>query len=639
MDVDRIIQIAEELNLSDKVNELKFYAERLKSKEKDLVLPLVGEFSSGKTTLINSLLDNPNLETASRATTASIFEIRFGSEECEAFIVNEDGSSIRIEDVSDIKNDKLHECEVVKVYDSSKRIGESTILVDTPGLSSNDPAHRIALSSYLPNADAILLLTDVNQQITRSLLEFLHNSKIANKPIYGIVTKSDTKTPEEVESVKEYIKKTIEVPFERIISISATKGDLTEFDEIIQELQANKNLIVENSVNERIKGVTKEISDVIKNLIKESNSQEEIEDAIEEEQRKLEKLNRNIDSLLKDAESRIKEKSNKAVSLFAKTVFSQVDDIVKAQGRDSSDSVNCAVNSAAVMIMQNYQKDVMTDILQLARSRQNRLEEVPMGVLETIDITGNSFNGFSSAVDLASVGHEWDRKIGYGVIAAVAIGATIVTAGAATPAAAAASGGAAATGSTVAGGAAVAGGASAAGGAATAVGSAGTVIAADVITDVAATAYTSNKINKLTKIAKISEKAKKAKDFVDDVKDNLDETQKYNQELGEKTGMKRGVIETSVGWVTDFFAKPARQRAVNNYIDGTLVPEFKQQIFAVKSTLFREISSLLRNEAINNSESIRKNLKDLKDLLSEQREEYSKKMNLYKQYLIELNEI
>ena len=270
MDIDRIIQIAKELNLADKVNELEFYAERLKSKEKDLVLPLVGEFSSGKTTLINSLLDNPNLETASRATTASIFEIRFGSEECKAVVVNEDGSTIIIEDVTDIKNDKLHQCEVVKVYDTSKRIGESTILVDTPGLSSNNPAHRIALSSYLPNADAILLLTDVNQQITRSLLEFLHNSKIVNKPIYGIVTKSDTKTPEEVASVKEYIKRTIEVPFEKIISISATKGNLTEFDEIIEELQTNKNLIVENSVKERIKGVIQEISEIIKKLIKEN---------------------------------------------------------------------------------------------------------------------------------------------------------------------------------------------------------------------------------------------------------------------------------------------------------------------------------------------------------------------------------
>ena len=149
MDIQKLIQIAEDLNLHDKVQELKFYVERLSSPDKDLILPLVGEFSSGKTTLINSLLDNPNLETASRATTASIFEIHFGADECYAEIHKEDGYIDSVKDVIGIKNEDLKQVDVVKVYDTSTKIGASTILVDTPGLSSNDPAHRIALSSYL----------------------------------------------------------------------------------------------------------------------------------------------------------------------------------------------------------------------------------------------------------------------------------------------------------------------------------------------------------------------------------------------------------------------------------------------------------------------------------------------------------
>ena len=613
MDIQRIIKIAEELNLQDKVKELKFYAQRLQAPEKDLVLPLVGEFSSGKTTLINSLLDNPNLETASRATTASIFEIRFGSDKCEAVIVSEDGSAINVEDVAEIKNNGLQNVEVVKVYDTSKQIGSSTILVDTPGLSSNDPAHRIALSSYLPNADAILLLTDVNQQITRSLTDFLNNSKLANKPIYAIITKCDTKSPSEVESAKEYIRKTIEIPFERIISISATKGELTEFDEIISELQANKNLIVEKSINERVKTVAKEISGIISNLIKQGNSTKELDDALEEEQNKLDKLNRNINSLLADAEARIDDRTNHALSQFSKSVFTQVDSIVKAQGRDCSDSLNCAVNSTAVMVMQNYQKDVISDIVSLARSRQSRIEEVPMGVLETIDMASNSFNGFSSEVDVSNIGHRFDKHIGYGLMAAIAVGATIATVGAA----------AAAEGAAAAGGAA-AGGAAAARGAAAAKGAAG------------AAASTSTKISKL---AKVANKAEKAKEFVDGVSENMEKTQKYNTDLGKKTGVNRGIIETSIGWITEFFAKPARQRAVNNYIDGTLIPEFRQQILSVSSDIFREISTLLRSEATSCSENIQANLKSLKASLSERKEEYANKMQTYKQYITELNEI
>ena len=265
----------------------------------------------------------------------------------------------------------------------------------------------------------------------------------------------------------------------------------------------------------------------------------------------------------------------------------------------------------------------MSDILSLARSRQSKLECVPMGVLETIALADNAFNGFSSSVDLSEAGHSFDKKIGYGLIAAVAIGATLVTAGAAAPAAAAA------TGSTAA-----------AGGAATTAGaigaSTGTVIAADTVTDIAATAYTTHKINKL---AKASKKAYEAKQFIDNVRENIDSTKKYNQEIGEKTGMQRGIIETSVGWITEFFAKPARQRAVDNYINGTLIPEFRQQILSVSSSLFRDISSLLRQEAFNSSESTRANLSSLKTSLIERKEEHNAKINMYKQYLNKLNEI
>lgn len=631
MNIQRLIEIADDLGLGEKANELRFYSDRLSSPDKDLILPLIGEFSSGKTTLINSLLDNPKLETASRATTASIFEIRFGANECSAVINGEDGVSVNVENVADIKNASLKNVEVVQVYDTSTRIGTSTVLVDTPGLSSNDPAHRIALSSYLPNADAILLLTDVNQQLTRSLVDFLTTSKLANKPIYAIITKCDTKTPEEVRKAKEYIERTIEIPFTKIIPVSATTGDMDQFDEIISEIQSNKNIIVENSINERVKGIAKEMADVITQLLKQGNSTRELDKAIEEEQLKLDKLQRNIDSLLDEAESRIEDKANRSLSQFSKSVFTQVDDIVKSQGRDCSNAVNSAVNSTAVIVMQNFQKDVMYDVLSLARSRQSRIEEVPMGVLESIELTENAFNGFSSAVDLSEAGHKFDKKIGYGVLTALAVGATIVTVGAAAPAAAAA-GGTAAAGATTSG-AAAAGGATAA---TTAAASTGTVIAADVATDVAATVYTTQKMKKL---AKIGDAAIKAKKIADNVKGNMEEVQNYDAEAGQKAGMKRGIIETTVGWVTEFFAKPARQRAVHNYIDGTLVPEFRQEILSNSSLIFRQISSLLRQEATTSSESIRANLLQLKTSLNERKEEYTSKINRLKQYSKELNAI
>ena len=143
----------------------------------------------------------------------------------------------------------------------------------------------------------------------------------------------------------------------------------------------------------------------------------------------------------------------------------------------------------------------------------------------------------------------------------------------------------------------------------------------------------------MKKLAKISEKAIMAKQLIDETKGNLEKTNQYNQELGQKTGMKRGIIETSVGWVTDFFAKPARQRAVNNYIDGTLIPEYRQQILTTSNSIFRNISSLLRQEALTSSENIRNNIHSLKASMTERKNEYEAKIKQYKQYITELNEI
>lgn len=619
MNIANLISIAEDLNLQDKVRMLRFFADRLTSPDKDLILPLVGEFSSGKTTLINSLLDNPNLETASRATTASIFEIHFGATECRADIVSDDGMVDSVKDVADIKNDSLNKVEVVKVYDTSHRIGSSTILVDTPGLSSNNPAHRIALSSYLPNADAILLLTDVNQQFTRSLIDFLNALKLANKPVYAVITKCDTKTPSEVAAAKAYIERTIEFPFKKIIAISATKGNMTEFDELIAEIQKNKNAIVERSINERVKEIAKDMAITVSELIKQGDSTKDLDKAIEEEQQKLDRINRNIDSLINEVDSRVEEKSDRAISQFSKNVFSQVDNIVKTQGRDCDQAVYSAVNSTGMMVIQNFQRDVLADILSLARSRQSRMEEVPMGVLETVNLANDAFNGFSYDIDLSSVGHEHDKRIGMGILGVAAVGALVATAGTAA----------------AAGGAATVGGATVGGGAATA-GTIATRSGATIATDIATDAILYHKISKVGKMASMVNKGSM---LLEEASANISKIDQKSQELGEKAGMKRGLINTTVGWVTEFFAKPARQRAVSNYIDGTLIPEFRQQVLNVSSSLTREVSSLLRQEATNSCENIRATLQSLKTDLNEKKEDYSRKMNQYKQYANILNEI
>ena len=170
--VERLIDIADYLGLTNVVSELNSIDLRSKQENANLILPLVGEFSSGKTTLINALTDCRKLETATKPTTSTIYEIHFGCETCHAKVVTEEGQIQDVDDIANLKNDDLANAKVVTVFDTSKRVPSTTILVDTPGLSSPDPKHKQTLVSFLPKADGILLVTDINQQITRSLTDF-----------------------------------------------------------------------------------------------------------------------------------------------------------------------------------------------------------------------------------------------------------------------------------------------------------------------------------------------------------------------------------------------------------------------------------------------------------------------------------
>lgn len=113
MEILKLIEIANNLNREDIVGELNAIKSRLDAPDKQIILPLVGEFSSGKTSIINALTDSKKLETASKATTATIFEIYFGQESTYAE-VEEDDFVEKFENIEDIKNDSVSEKKTCK---------------------------------------------------------------------------------------------------------------------------------------------------------------------------------------------------------------------------------------------------------------------------------------------------------------------------------------------------------------------------------------------------------------------------------------------------------------------------------------------------------------------------------------------
>lgn len=495
----------------------------------------------------------------------------------------------------------MQNSELVRVYDTSTRVHKGTILVDTPGLSSNDPRHKLALTSYLPMADAILLVTDVNQQLTKSLIDFVNNTKLVEKPMFLVITKCDTKTKNEVSEVKKYISDNINIPIENVICISALTDDMDELYTLFNNIQKKKNEIVTKAINTKMASIAKYMSGIIDELIKNSTNDSELDDKIRNLQRELNQTGRNIDRLISDASSRITEKGQECTNKFHDNVFTRLDSIIQSQGRDCDAAVFTAVNTIAQTVLQQYKKDIQYILVNMARERQHSINSVPLQSLETLDLSNIALNGLTYNLNLSSLGHEYDTTIS-GVVKVVSA-ATIV----------------------------IGGFAAIKGTAGEAAAAAKTIDMVDTATDVASMASnikTRNRINK-------------AMEFAQNVDKSMADIETWSNKTGAKySEQKRDIIETGVSWITDkFWGKPQRRRAINEYIDSQLVPEFSFQISNIGSDLTRTIGQLLHDEAQVNLSIVENNLKQLEEERNTESEKFKQRIKQLTEYRNILNHI
>lgn len=584
--------IAEYLGLDNIVSALEAIDTRSKQENANIILPLVGEFSSGKTTLINALTDSKKLETATKPTTATIYEVHFGCDSCHAKVLDQKGELHSVQDVAELKNDILADAKVVTVFDTSNRVPATTILVDTPGLSSPDQKHKQTLVSFLPKADGIMLVSDINQQITRSLVDFIETMKLSRRPIYLILSKSDTKSRTEIEAVKKYISDNCQIPLKQIAVVSASTGELEEFYSLLNSIQKDKKEILKKVDNQRVKNIIDVLTNHIDELMKASNSDKDLEEAIRRCQYELDKISRNIDRLVDSMSDDIEEEGRILSRKFDDTIFDRLNGLVTGKSNDFDAEAISVINNTATLLLNEYRNRIKTILREKANQQKGSDNEVSLSSLADIDMTTIQMTGLSYNLDLNSMGHEYDGWIKTGVIAVAAV---------ATVAAVAASGGTAAGLTTAA----------------------ATVDVADTVSDVASIVSNQKTVGRI----------EKAVQLVSNASDKYNSFNESNQRIGKQMGSDKGMIDSMVGFVTDkIMSKPQRVRAIRNYIDSSLTPEFKLQLSSASQSLVVSIRNSLQNEASTLIGQKTHSLNQLKSEMKEKKEVFENRMKQLREY-------
>ena len=184
----------------------------------------VGEFSAGKTTLVNRLLgqnvndknDKGVLFTSAKAATAVPTYVVGGDKERFNFVSKDDELKVLSKQTfTSASKEVMGRIEglpnLVKYFVMFQKCDalKSLSVLDTPGFSSNDPADAERTIGVINECDALFWVFDVNNgTVNKSSLELIR--KNLHRPLYVVINKTNTKSKPEVDNVENLIRETFQ---------------------------------------------------------------------------------------------------------------------------------------------------------------------------------------------------------------------------------------------------------------------------------------------------------------------------------------------------------------------------------------------------------------------------------------------
>ncbi|SDW14843.1 Dynamin family protein [Lachnospiraceae bacterium KHCPX20] len=212
-------------------------------------LIVVGEFSRGKSMLVNAIIGKKLLPSSKNPTTATLNIIEDGTDIPEYCVFYHDGTKKDLSgeeflelvapDGRDIKpteinkfyseSTKLQQIHHVRIK-VDNRMGKNGItIVDTPGVNDVDERREQITYKFIPNADAALIVCSSTQQLSKSEMVFLKENILKNdigKLFIVSNFKDMLSNEEECEKVKAHFVTNLEgiVHPDRIILVSAKEA-------------------------------------------------------------------------------------------------------------------------------------------------------------------------------------------------------------------------------------------------------------------------------------------------------------------------------------------------------------------------------------------------------------------------------
>ncbi|RDU51348.1 dynamin family protein [Helicobacter sp. MIT 01-3238] len=220
-------------------------------KDRELLVPVVGGFSAGKSTALNAFLGEDILSVAITPGTALATELRYidGESYAEGVKDNDSVEKIAISALDSLK-DRAGEFKYIKLYLNNPKLKQIAplILVDMPGFDAPLELHNKAIMEYLARGIYFIILESAESgTIAMSIKKHIDNLKTLGRDFSFCLSKVDLVTPSTMQSIKNKIATTLKAEFgyDKDITLLGENENRTKALQTIIE-QINTESVFEN---------------------------------------------------------------------------------------------------------------------------------------------------------------------------------------------------------------------------------------------------------------------------------------------------------------------------------------------------------------------------------------------------------
>ncbi|MDD2883962.1 MAG: dynamin family protein [Dechloromonas sp.] len=282
-------------------NELQLLKEDISHIE--LLVPVIGAFSAGKSSLLNAFLGVDVLGVGLTPETELATELRYCSDP-HLLALRSDGSSERL-NVSGLANIKARAREFthLQLYLDNPHLEALTslVLVDMPGFGSSLANHNKAIAYYLPRGVHFIVVTSIEDgNITQSMMRQLDDLQTYGRDFTFLLNKVNLRSEEQINEVSDLISEQIKSAFANVHPLTRVGlDDGVRLADLLTRLEPER--IIRQLFEDRLKDLTHSlISQINLALTSLKKNQAENEYALSELADGIRKVERKRDDILAD---------------------------------------------------------------------------------------------------------------------------------------------------------------------------------------------------------------------------------------------------------------------------------------------------------------------------------------------------